>query len=96
MHDALRAQLDDEEREERLEEQVMDLEEVAGPDLLGMVPEEGGSGLAARTVRMRLTHISFDGPLRDLDIELRPVTFDAYSLTRTGQRRRTSAAQTND
>jgi len=45
--DPARAEFDDEEREERPEFQGDELEEVAGPDRLGVVADEGGPGLAA-------------------------------------------------
>jgi hypothetical protein len=41
VHDAPRAELGDEEGEDRPEEHVMGPDEIAGPDVLGMIPEEG-------------------------------------------------------
>jgi hypothetical protein len=41
MDDAPRAELRDEEGEERSKEHVMDLEKVAGPGVVGMVADEG-------------------------------------------------------
>ena len=50
MDDAPRAQVSDDIGEQRSEEQIMELEEVARPNVLGVVPEEGRPGLAARSL----------------------------------------------
>ncbi len=41
MRDAARTELSDEEGEDRAEEYVMHLEEIAGPNVFGMIAEEG-------------------------------------------------------
>ena len=45
VHNPPRRQLDDEEREHGPEEDVGDLQQVAGPDLLGLIAEKGGPRL---------------------------------------------------
>ncbi len=77
MHDPSRPEFSNHEGEQRPKQQVMDLEEVACPDFAGMVPEEGGLRLVARTGRTGLTHIPLDGPLRDLDVQLEQFALNA-------------------
>ena len=48
VHQSSRAQLDDDEHEQRSEEQVIRLEEIAGPYLTGMVSQKGGPRLFGR------------------------------------------------
>ena len=43
--DTTRAELDDDEDEHGAEEEVVGLEEVAGPDVTGVAGDEGGPGL---------------------------------------------------
>ena len=45
MDDLPRVQFDDEKRKERTKEQVIDLEEITGPDISPMITEEGLPGL---------------------------------------------------
>ncbi len=77
MHNAPRAELRDEEREERSEEDIADLEEVAGPDILGVVPEERGPGPTTWAPWPRLAHIPLNCPLRNLDIEFQQFALHA-------------------
>ncbi len=79
MHDPPRAELGDKEGEERLEEQVMQLEEVAGPHVLGVIPDEGSPRLAGQMWRTRLTDVTLDGPLGDLDVQLEQLTLNSIS-----------------
>ncbi len=78
MDDAARAEFGDDERKERPEEQVMDLEEVAGPDVAGMVAQEGSPRLPTRPGWTCLAHVALNGPLRDLDPNLQQLTTDAF------------------
>src|SRR5215213_9854995 len=74
-----RAEVDDEEREERPEPQVDDLEEVAGPDRRGVVADEGGPRLPAPPGprRPRRAHVALDGALADPDAQLQELAADA-------------------
>ena len=64
------AKFSHEEREDRLEEEVMKLEEVTSPGVCGMVPEEGRPGLTIWTRRSCLSHVPLDRPFRDVNIKL--------------------------
>ena len=66
-----------EEREERPEEHVVDLEEIARPDVGGVVAEEGGPGLTMRSWRPRLPHVPLHGPFGDLDADFEQFAADA-------------------
>jgi hypothetical protein len=76
MNDAPRAELGDEEGEERTEEHVMDLQEVAGPDAAGVILEEGWPGLAARSRWPCGAHIPLNCTFRDLDAKLQQLALD--------------------
>ena len=60
MHDFTTAMPDDDEGEERAEPGVVELEEVAGPGLVGVVVQEGRPGLAGRSRRARSTEVRLD------------------------------------
>jgi hypothetical protein len=45
VHDFARAKIDDEEGEDGPEPDVVSLDEIAGPDVMGVVFEEGGTAL---------------------------------------------------
>jgi hypothetical protein len=83
--DAARAELDDEEREQRAEQQVGDRQEVASPDVLRVVAQEGGPGLAGVMWRPRSSQILLDGRLGDADAQLQQfaVLFTLF-VTRCG------------
>ncbi len=68
--DAPRAEFRDEERKQRLEEQIMDLEEVASPNILGMVPKEGWPALTVGSWRPCLAPGALHGPRGDRDANL--------------------------
>jgi len=75
--DAPRAQFGDKKGEQRPEEQVMDLEEVAGPNIFGVIPDEGSPRWAGQTGRTRLTDVALDGSLGDLDVQLEQLASNA-------------------
>ena len=80
MHNAPGGQLDDDEDEDGSEEEVVHLCEVAGPDLIGMVPQKGspvlvgGRGCGCGVQRQ----IALDGALTDLDTQLEEFAADAF------------------
>ncbi len=65
-----RAERDHEEGVERAEAQVGDREEVAGPDVRGVVPQEGRSRLAARARDAGDGQVGLDRPLGDAEPQL--------------------------
>ena len=66
------AVLDDEEEEDRAEAPVVGLEEIAGPDLAGVILEERRPGLASlRSPALPdLVHVLLDGALADANADL--------------------------
>jgi len=68
--------LHDEEREQRAEAQVGHLDKVAGPDIGGVVAQEGGPRLTAPTWRSYPTHIFLDRPLAERDAQLEEFAAD--------------------
>jgi len=73
-----RAEFDDEAGEERPEPAVDDLEEVARPGLVGMVPQEGGPGLPAALGpgRARRGHVALDRALAHPETQLEQLAAD--------------------
>ncbi len=72
---ALGVQVDNEEREQRAEPNIVGLQEIAGPD--GMVAQERLPWLPAMHARRTSSaHVSLDGPLRDANAELEQFTAD--------------------
>ena len=70
MNDPSRGEFGGNEGEERPEEHVVKLEEVARPDVRRVIVEECGPCLAIRTGWTRLPHILLHGSLGNLDAEL--------------------------
>ena len=62
MDDLPRFQFDDEEGEKRTEEEVRDVEKIAGPHLCRMIAQKGFPGLSTSLFWMDLLHILLDGP----------------------------------
>jgi len=75
--DPPRGLLDDAAGEERPEEPVRDREEVAGPDVRGVVAEEGGPRLPARARGAVAAQIGLDRALGHADAELAQFAADA-------------------
>src|SRR5262249_3604669 len=76
VHDAPRAEFADEGGEERPEERIMGLEEIAGPDVLGVIAEEGRPGLPPGAWGPPPPHVSLHGAFRDRDAELEQLAPD--------------------
>lgn len=80
MHNPAGGQLDDGEDEEGSEEEVVDLCEVAGPDLWRMVLQEGrpvlGRGGGGRSSGPR--QVALDGAFADVDAQLTQFTTDTF------------------
>ncbi len=77
MHDPARPERDHEEGVERSVEQIRHWQEVAGPDLRGVVVEERRPGLPSAARRARGSHVPLDRGLGDADIELQQLAPDA-------------------
>ena len=75
-------QLDDYESEDGSKEQVVGLDEVASPGLVGVVVQEGGPVLSAATGRLDPTHMLLDSSLADPDAQLEQLASDALGAPR--------------
>jgi hypothetical protein len=89
MDDPARAELDDNEGEEGPEPEVHDLEEVAGPGLVGVVPQEGRPGLPvpARPRRARRVPVALDRALAHPDAQLEQLAADPLRASQPVLRR---------
>jgi hypothetical protein len=65
-----RRQVDNEERVDLAEQEVVGLDEVAGPHPFGVVLHEGRPALAAAALPANAAHVLLDRPLADPDPEL--------------------------
>ena len=70
VHHAARAEGDHEAGVHGAEQQVGDREKVAGPDLRGVVAQEGGPRLTGLVGRARGVHVPLDGGLGDAEAQL--------------------------
>jgi hypothetical protein len=70
VHDLARAGLDEKEREDGLEPDVVELQEVARPGLMKMVLEERRPALSPGARPTEPAHVLLDGPLGDPDAQL--------------------------
>jgi len=70
MDDSTRSLVHQEEEEQRPEEQVVSLHEVAAPDVVGVVLDEGRPRLAATATLANGAHVLLHGPLTDRDAQL--------------------------
>ncbi|HSH77073.1 MAG TPA: hypothetical protein VLA19_00915 [Herpetosiphonaceae bacterium] len=77
VHHAARAKRNDAEGVHGAEEEVGDREEVARPDVLGVVAQEGRPILAGAARRSGLAQVALDRRLGDADVELEEFTPDA-------------------
>ncbi len=77
MHDAPRAKLSDEEREQGAEQGIMELEEIAGPDLPSVILKECCPGLTMRTWWPSLLYVPLNCSLRDLDVDFEQLAADS-------------------
>jgi hypothetical protein len=70
MNDFAGAYFNEETAKQVSKQHVRHLQEVTGPDRVGMVVDEGQSILASTTGRMPLMLVALDGPLADVDAKL--------------------------
>jgi hypothetical protein len=79
VHDFTTAMPDDDEGEERAEPGVVELEEVAGPDVGGVIPEKCPPGLAPPGAGATGPQVLLDRPLAYPDAELQELATDPLS-----------------
>src|ERR1700680_1354367 len=79
MHDFTTAMPDDDEGEQRAEPGVLELEEVASPDVGGVVPEKCPPGLAPPGAGATGPPVLLDRPLADPEAELPELAADPLS-----------------
>ena len=70
MNTFARPELQNKEREQGPKPEIGDLEDVAGPDLMGVVVEEGSPALAMFMRWSSLAHILLHRALADLDAQV--------------------------
>jgi len=83
VHYLTRAQLDDEEREDRPEEDVVGLQQVAGPDLRGVVAQERRPAPAPRLGATGKAHVLLDGALAHPDAQLQKFAPEAFGAPKS-------------
>lgn len=76
MHDAACFQFYEDEDVQRAKEQSMNDSEIAGPDVLGVVLQEGGPGLTRGSTIFG--QILLNRPLADLDPQLKQLALDSF------------------
>ena len=76
MDDFSALQFNDEEGKERTEEEVRDGQEVAGPDLMCMVMQEGGPRLRGGSCAFR-AHVLLNGAFGDVNAQLEQFSANA-------------------
>jgi hypothetical protein len=64
--------------DDRLEPDVVELEEITRPDLVHVVPEERRPALPPGTRTSKPAHVLLDGPLRHVDAELQQLTSNPF------------------
>jgi hypothetical protein len=74
----VRVQFDDEESEERMEKQVSDWQEIAGPDLPGMSAQEGRPVLTPWPSRTHVSHVLLDRSRADAKPQLEQFAADPF------------------
>src|SRR5262249_31318389 len=77
VNDSTRAQVNDEEQEDRTKQEVVGLDEVARPDRVALVTEECRPRLPARVDIAYRTEVLLDRALRDGNAELEQLAADA-------------------
>ena len=78
VEDTTGVQFDDDKDEDRAKEQVVDHGEVTGPDVLGVVLQEGAPGLTAGGRWPELVQVLLDGAFADVDPEFEQFTVNAF------------------
>jgi hypothetical protein len=71
-------QFEDEEGEQRVEEEIGDLQEIKRSDVFGMVLQEGSPGLFSLSWDANMPHIPLNGALADMDIQLEQLASHSF------------------
>lgn len=79
MHDLAGLEPTDEDGEDRSKREVVELEEVARPDVLTMILYEGSPRLAVTAARSEGSHIFLDGSFTDAKPELEELSANAFA-----------------
>ena len=82
MDDAAGDQVNDEKKEDRAEEEVVALDEITGPDVVGVILDERGPCLAARLASAG-PHVLLDRSLAHADADLEQLAADALGSPET-------------
>jgi len=78
MHDFSGGELDEHKGEERADEQVVGLHEVARPDVTSVVSQESRPPLSPRGARSRSTHVFLDRAFAHLDAKFEQFSADPF------------------
>ena len=79
MNDLARFQFDNKEDKKRTEEEIRDLEEIAGPHLCSMIVQERSPVLSSRPCRANAPHILLNSSFTHANIQLEQLATDALS-----------------
>jgi hypothetical protein len=79
-----RLQFDDEEGKQRAEEEISDLQEIAGPHLSSMIAQECRPILSSRSRDAHLPHVFLDRSLTHAHTQLEQLTADAFGSEDAG------------
>ena len=74
-----RSQFDEEEGKERSKEQIGDLQEVAGPDLVGVCAQKGRPPLASWLLGANSSHVLLDRALTHVKAQLQEFSTNSFS-----------------
>jgi hypothetical protein len=79
VHDLARFQFDNKEDKKRTEEEIRDLEEIAGPHVFCMIVQERSPVLSSRPCSVNAPHILLNSSFTHSNIQLEEFTTDALS-----------------
>jgi hypothetical protein len=83
-------ELDDEESEERSKEEISHLQEVAGPDICGMIAQKGRPLLSSGPQGANRSHILLNGPLAQVNAQFQEFATNPFSAPESILRRHLS------
>ena len=81
VHDAAVLQFNDDENEDGAEEQVVGLEDITGPDLAGVVVDEGSPALLRRARVTDVLNVALDRALRGAQPQLQQLAMNAVGAS---------------
>jgi hypothetical protein len=80
-------EFDDKEGKERSKAEIAQLQEVAGPDIFGMVVQEGRPLLPPWQISVSRAHVLLDGTLAHLNAQLKSIPANTLSTPESILRR---------